>query len=253
MSDAVLRILFILLLSVSSLASATTVLVIHGTNPHMPFQRAIDGGLIRYGRGIDFFVEYLDTQRLPNVSDDVWSTYLSAKYELDQFDVVVGMNNSATEFVLNYRDTLFANAGLAVYSATDSFEIDAHDVMLTPDFQMAVVRNLAFARAHQPNLKKVVVIGEDTAFTNLVKDELEKNLQQSQITFEYWQDYSLANSIDQVANLAADTAIFYTAVFTEPSGRSVIPRHYIEQVAANTVTPIYVFLLKFHWGWSGRR
>lgn len=236
-----------LVLLLSGLTMASNVLVIHGTHSFLPYQRSIDDALIKHAQldDLQFFVEYLDVRRLGGLSEGFWLEYLQNKYVNVDFDAVVAINNGAARFVNKYRKSSFANIPLAIYSATQDIPVTSPDLLLTADFREAVVFNLQLALDHNPNLRHVSLLGSSTQATNIIADELQRQLRGTDIDYYRVEDISDQAVQEWLASLPKNSVIMYSAMFNDAQGRPIVPRNYIQSLAQKTNVPIYTHYSSF--------
>jgi signal transduction histidine kinase len=98
------------------------VLTIHAGPIDYPANRVLDAAirdalLSRPGYPIDYFSEYLEFDRFPEVeTSQALGEYIARKYRGRRIDLVIAVTNRSVQFVLENRRTLFPDAAIVVAS-----------------------------------------------------------------------------------------------------------------------------------------
>src|SRR6185436_17957151 len=93
------------------------VLTIHSGSQFFPPNPVVDSAIrdvliTRSDIPIDYFTEYIETDRFGPLASSALAEYIRRKYERHHIDVVIAITNYAFQFVLDHRD-LFPDAPIA--------------------------------------------------------------------------------------------------------------------------------------------
>jgi signal transduction histidine kinase len=190
------------------------------------------------------YYEPLDIQRFGNEQHwKITRNYFEEKYRGKQIDLVVVFGRSALDFILTYRSSLWPSApiifGLIDHANIEHSTLPANVTGITIDrnFEMAVTA----AKAIVPDLKRFVLVGG--SYENDV-DRSQYKLQQpsdfAQLKIIDYTSLPLAEVKLRVRELPDDSAIFYTALFKDLTGRRYVPEDALAAIAKTTNRPIVV-------------
>jgi signal transduction histidine kinase len=99
---------------------APTVLAIHGRSATFPATPVVNAAILDALRAnpavaVDYFTEYLESERLPQQAAPALRDHIRKKYQGRRVDVVIAINDAALRFTLEHRAELFPGAAI-VYS-----------------------------------------------------------------------------------------------------------------------------------------
>jgi len=169
-----------------------TVLTIHAGSQFFPANPVLDAAirevlLSRGGMPIDYYTEYIETDRFGPVASAALVDYVRRKYEGRHFDVVLAMTNYALQFVLENRDELFpgvpiAFAGIAVPGEAARRAASGIAVVRIGS---AYVETLKLALQLHPTTERVFVMARSASQENVdaVRAQLSAFSRQVQLTF----------------------------------------------------------------------
>jgi PAS domain S-box-containing protein len=161
------------------------------------------------------------------------------------FDVVIGVDNQALEFLVDNRSELFAGVPI-VFCSVDDYspemlkgEKNVTGVAGDLDFEGTI--NLA--RRLHPGLKHLLVLAnrslamESAAYARLARMIPEKFGDQFQI--EYWEDPKLSEVIKRAGSFAPDTVVFDMAFPADDAGKPLGVLSSTRKISEVLGLPIY--------------
>jgi signal transduction histidine kinase len=170
-----------------------TVLTIHAGSQFFPANPVLDAAIrevlmSRPGMPIDYYTEYIETDRFGPVASAALVDYVRRKYEGRHLDVVIAMTNYALQFVLEHRDELFPDvpivfAGIAV---PDESVRSAGGGIAVVRIGSAYVETLKLALQLHPSTERVFVMarsGNQQNVEDAVRAQLSVFSRQVQLTF----------------------------------------------------------------------
>ncbi len=239
---------------VASIHSATadtlarSILVLNQSEVSGPFYYQIFSGL-RAAVNADtsshttLYSENLDLSRFDGTEyQETLQRHLKEKYRDRPIGVVVAVGSATLELVLRWREELWPGTPI-VFAMVD--ESGFAQLKPPPDITGAVIKlrladTIAAARAVVPNLKRIVFVGDAW---------------DSQVVFRHWKDeiasvrdLSVTEIIgrtmrevrEQVAALPADSAIVYSAIYSDGKSTYYPPYAALALVAEKANRPILV-------------
>ena len=189
-------------------------------------QNITDGVLSVFGKNRDFnytyrfeYMNILDAD--PSGYPEIYRKRLGRLH----FDIVIGADNQALEFLVGNRAELFAGVPIVFCSVDDyspnmlNGETDITGVAGELDFEDTI----GLARRLHPGTKHLLVLTnrrlavESAAYATLARLIREKLSGQLQI--EYWEDPKLSEVIGRAGTFSPDTVIFDMAFLADDEGR----------------------------------
>ena len=167
-------------------------LTIHAGSQFFPANPVLDAAirdvlLSRAGMRVDYYTEYIETDRFGPVASAALVDYVRRKYEGRHFDVVLAMTNYALQFVLENREELFpgvpiAFAGIAI---PDEAARRAGSGIAVVRVGSAYVETLKLALQLHPSTERVFVMARSASQQNVdaVRAQLGVFSRQVQLTF----------------------------------------------------------------------
>jgi signal transduction histidine kinase len=226
-----------------------TILVIDQSDPSSPVSRPIRTAF-RSALNMNAFAVYttyyesLDIQRFGNEKYfGITRNYFDEKYRGKQIDLIVVFGRSALDFTLTYRSSLWPSAPI-VFGLIDHANIEhlmlpsnVTGVTIDRNFEMAVTA----AKLFVPDLKRLVLVG------GLYEDDVNrihyKNNQTSdtpQLEIIDLTGLPLAEVRSRVIGLPDDSALFYTALYKDLSGKQYVPEDVLAAITKMTNRPIVI-------------
>jgi PAS domain S-box-containing protein len=190
-------------------------------------QNITDGVLSVFAQSRDFtfsfrfeYMNILDAD--PSGYHEVYRRRLGGR----QFDLVIGADNQALEFLIANRSALFPGVPI-VFCSVDDFspgllkgERDITGVTGDLDFEGTI----ELARRLHPGMKHLLVLAnrglavESAAYARLARAVAEHRLG-DRVDIEYWEDPKLSAVIGRAGTFPRDTVVFDMAFLADDAGR----------------------------------
>jgi len=166
---------------------------------------------------------YMDTKRLytPEYLQKLREIY-RFRFHPGEFDVLIATDNNALDFLVNYRDEIFGPVPV-VFCGINDYEpalLKGQPGYTGVNERPDLAGNIDLIRRLQPNLKRLVIIEDDTPTGRRTHRQLERLLPR----YRQLLDIQLVSrlSMDEmqrlVAGLSDDCAVLYTTFFRDRTG-----------------------------------
>ena len=189
-------------------------------------QNLTDGALSVFAQSRDFRFNYrFEYMNILDADPSGYPEIYRRRLARRRFDVVIGADNQALEFLVANRSSLFAGVPI-IFCSVDDFsadtlkgQTDITGVTGELDFEGTI----DLARRLHPGMKHLLVLAnrqlaaESAAYARLERLIHEKFSDQLQI--EYWEDPKLSEVIARAGTLAADTVVFDMAFLADDAGK----------------------------------
>lgn len=246
----------LLLLSIVVTANAQdktasqTVLLLNSYHPQYAWTNQLTNGvidaLLYQVPPENIHVEYMDSRRF--VDDGVYSSHIKElliyKYQQYKPDVIITSDDHAYYFMLENRDSLFPDMPI-VFCGVNVF--DPNSLVGHKDITgilegMEVKGNLDLIKQLQPEVRRVILLGDTTGLgLRMVKRarEIQSYWYDQKVIFEIWDDFSMAELYEEVAQLSSDTAILLLAIHKDKLGQYFSFEKELKELARISTVPIY--------------
>lgn len=188
------------------------------------------------------YVENLDLSRFSGAPyEKAVETFLTDKYRDKPISVVVAVGSAALEFALRWRDELWPGTPI-VFAFVD--ETKAASLDLPPDVTGRTTRlrlrdMVSVARAIVPGLKQAVLVGDrletQTAFSSFAAELPSVSAALGVVDLT---GIPMADLRERLASLPADSAILYTAIYSDGRGTYFPPAIALQMIAEVANRPI---------------
>jgi signal transduction histidine kinase len=224
-----------------------TVVGIYWSTEDFPANRETDPGirealLSRTGARVDFFAEYLESDRFPEEqASQALRAEIRVKYANRRIDLVLANGDPALQFVIRHRAELFPGAPI-VFLGTDAGEVSGgHEI---PDSTGIVTRNgyvenFELALTLHPGTRHVFIIAQAPVIDleRLVRSELQALERRVQMT--YIHAASISDLIAAVKAVPAGSLIYYARYSQEAPGAILFPTDVARLIADASPVPVY--------------
>ncbi len=193
-----------------------------------------------------FLEAALDAGRLIGPDEEAaFAAYLGARFAQPAPDLVVGSARPAARFLVKYRESLFPRVPLLL-TAIDARV--APDAPLKPGDAMVASRidlRLAFEALLQalPDTRRIAIVLGATPLERYWRKEAERELAflAGRVSLVWLDGLSLAETMQRVAALPADSAVFYGLMVVDGAG---VPHERLDALAAlKRVAKVPIFSL----------
>ena len=187
---------------------------------------------------VDVYSEYIDVPRFPEPAyQDSFREYLRLKYSGHHLDLIVAVQDVASEFVARHRDELFAGTPV-VFAASEPPRIaNSTGVRVAVDLAGAV----DFATTLQPDLQELFIVNgastRDKVYEDLARAQLARFAHRLKLT--YLSSLTNDDLEKKVAALPDHSAIFYVLFYQDVDGENVDPLSFLDRIRSVANRPIY--------------
>jgi signal transduction histidine kinase len=227
-------------------AAPHTVLAIHWGPPDFPttplVNDAIKEALSSHDVPIDYFTEYLESDRVPAAeASQALAEYIRAKYRGRRIDVVFAVADPVLRFAIDHRRELFPDAGVVfsgVVSPTDQER--SSDAGVTGVLRgTAYGETLKIALDLHPDTEQVFVVARnrDNATIGSVRNELRGFSERVKLT--YMDQPTLSDLVSAVKALPPRSLVLFIWYLPDDPGFIPNSAQVVEQLARVSPVPIY--------------
>ena len=226
---------------------AKNVLIIHGGPEEFPGNPAFDAALRTTlfdhpTLQIAAYSEYLENEEFSEAAYASLRDYIHIKLQTIRPDLVIANTAPALQFVLRYRDELFPDVPVLFAAAGTPPAVTRGEVtgisgiLREPSHEETVELALNI----HPATTRLHVIAYAPAvegFEARVRSSLAPFAKRATITYAH--EPTLAEMLDTVRRLPADSLIFYVRYSPITKGRVIFPDELLPEIAAAAPVPIY--------------
>jgi signal transduction histidine kinase len=250
-----LRILILLFASLGTAVSALaeplppSVLIVSQWDPDLPFYAAWSSAFramlhATSAKPTSIYSEALDLSRFNSPThQENFRHYIQEKYREKNLGVIVAVGSSALEFTLRARPELSPTAPL-VFSVVDDATTAKlklpSDVTGTTIGQASLHDMVAIAQLLMPKLERVALVGESMGKTSIYRHFKDELPLLSPLGYIDLTGSPLEEVKKRVATLPENTAILYTAIFTDGAGNVLNPTAALSVIAEVANRPIVI-------------
>ena len=226
-----------------------SILVIDQSDPNSPISRPVRNA---FRSVLDsnpavartIYLEPLNTRRFNGAR--YWNiiyNYLKEKYRDKRIDLVVALGPTALNFISAYRSSLWPSTPI-VFGLVDDTVIpnltlppDTTGITVHRSFQMVVDA----AKVLVPELKRIALVGAPFADDiNRRQYDWELPYADPQLEIIDYTNLPMAEMKTCASKLPDHTALFYTAMFNDPSGKQYFPEEALTEIAEVAKGPIVI-------------
>jgi signal transduction histidine kinase len=193
--------------------------------------------------GLDFYSEYLDLARSRDPEYlHGFRDFLRVKYSGIVFDVVITMQETALDFVNEYRADLFPETPIVFLSTSTAIPKvpNGTGILAPPLFDGTV----DLAAALQPDLREVFVVtgagSIDRDYETAVRAALRRFESRLHVTF--LSALTMPEIQAKVASLPDRSAVFFVMVYRDGAGTNFHPLESLDEVARVANAPVYCWV-----------
>jgi PAS domain S-box-containing protein len=228
------------------------VLVIYSYHEGLPWERLIDDSLratlvSKSTEPIELNVEHADRIRYP---DDAYLKnfidLLRQKYSHPKMDIVIGIDDEATDILLKYGEELFPGVPIVFVTAErktlkrDSLKPNMTSLLWGADIQGTVDLICEML----PKTRQILVITGssfgDRAVQNLVRKTLRGGTNQLEI--KYLADITRKDLMQKVARLPENSVILYMQFSRDSEGKNFVPLEILSDISRKVNAPAFGIL-----------
>ena len=193
--------------------------------------------------GIDYYSEFIDRIRLSS-TDYVaaFREFLRLKYGAHRFDLVVTMDDSATDFLRQIRDDLFPATPVVFFSALRSPPRLPNSTGINAPLNLA--GTLALAAKLQPDVRRVFVVTDFVGPNRLYENTAREQFRQfeARLDVTYLTGLPTRELEARLTALPEHSIVYYLVVYRDGDNENFQPLAYLDRVAAIANAPTYCWV-----------
>lgn len=233
------------------------ILILNSYQYGMPWQTAVNQAILDNlalvpNKSFQYSVEHLDLEQYPT-DDHVQNllTLYQNKYQHQPFDIIITIDNAATDFAIEYGPAIFGDVpliflGPGLPEPTEQLRTTGVLSRIVPDegqVPSRFIQTIDLARQFHPDAQHIAVISGAAPLDLNYATQIWRGLANygEQYNFIDLTGLPMAELMAEVAHLPPQTIIFYTTVLVDGAGEPYIPRQVVADLAAATNAPIYSF------------
>ena len=233
----------------SDLASKK-VLILHSFAYAQPVYKIIDAALIEsfVSSGLNFnnlYFEFLDLARNPGQKyRNELINIFRQRYQGRKFDLAVALHQQSLEFLIKEGQSFYPEGPIICILGDPVPDIEHSDSkrpLIYLPFSIDVTSTIKAIFALQPDTQKIVVIAGsapmDRRFLDLVQAALKA--WKGKLDVEVIPPLPLDEILKKVAHLPTKTAILYTNVAADSTGKTYMPRDVARMISRSANVPVF--------------
>jgi len=235
-------------LAQSDLASKK-VLILHSFAYAQPAYKIIDASLQEafVASGLDFnnlYFEFLDLARNPGPEyRHEMAEIFRQKFKGRKLDLVLALHQEALQFLLKEGRDVYPEGPIIsiLGDVTFSEYSDPKRPLIHLPFTVDIISTVKAIFSLQPDTRKIVVIAGSSALDRRFEDVVMTKLTawKPDLDVESIPPLPLAEILKKVANLPAGTAILYTTVYADSTGKTYMPTDAARMICATANAPVF--------------
>ena len=231
----------------ASAAHGKTALVLHSYYKGYRWtddeDRGIESVLLPALGPANVYVEYMDSKRFYGQDSlEQFPEVYRRKFKYHHFDVIVGSDNNAFDFLRQYRDELFPGTPV-VFCGVNYFQesdLQGHRRFTGVSEEADVKDTLDVALRLHPLTRHLYVVNEISETGRTVHDELVKLMPlYTRVDFSFLEDAAMPDILSTLRSLPPDSLVFYSFFSHDKAGRYFEYNESAAAVAAASKAPVY--------------
>ncbi len=232
----------------SSDLAAKRVLILHSFAFAQPVYKIIDQSLMESftAAGLNFnnlYFEFLDLARNPGQKyRNELANIFRQKYQGRKFDLVVAVHQGALEFALKEGQDVYPEGPIiCILGDLEIEHSDSKRPLIYLPFSIDAISTAKQIFSLQPDTRKILVIAGsapvDQRFGNIVESQLKA--WRSSLKVELTRPMPINEILKMVADLPPKTAILYTNVAADSTGKTFMPRDVVRMISRSANAPVF--------------
>jgi signal transduction histidine kinase len=191
------------------------------------------------GEPIDYYAEYIDLARFPDKRYQTsFREFMLSRYREQQLDLVIALQDTALEFVVQNRSLLFPDAPIVFIATSGSLRVsNSTGLVALAEFG----QTLTLAMALQPDINHVSVVVGNSAPDKVLESQARSQFRgfEDRLSFSYLSGLTADEVERRVAMLPDRSLVFYLLFYQDGAGENFHPLDYLDRVALVANAPIY--------------
>jgi signal transduction histidine kinase len=199
--------------------------------------RLLEDGL--NGR-IDYYSEFIDPQRFAEPRyQTTLSEFLRLKYRDRRFDLVLAIDDGATNFVAEHRDVFSGSPPVVFFASSRGVGKPADSTGVIAEINLA--GTVSLASSLDPDLRHLfVVIGAEKSDESFARTaQAQFRVFEPRVEFTYLAGLPTSALAERLRALPAHSAVYYLSVGRDGGGNYVHPLHYLDTIVGAANAPTY--------------
>lgn len=225
------------------------ILVLHSYHSEMPWVKLEEQGIkaaFQNDKQALLYFDYMDTKQniAPGYLDNLYRFY-EQKYKEKKFDAVIVTDDAAYNFVLAYQQQLFPFTPVIFCGVNYFKEGDIQDnkwvTGIVEDIDLkGTIETALFL---EPQVKKIVVVNDETAVGKANKQLLEAVMPEfaEKIQFIFLEKAAMSEVLEQVENLSDDTVVLLMTFNVDKDNMIFSYEEAGGLIAEKSKVPVYCF------------
>ena len=223
-----------------------TILTLYWSSESFPGTQVLDAVIEevvrRYPKRIDYFAEYLESDRFPDEDASLaFADYIHRKYRGRQIDVVIAVTGVALQFVLRHRTDLFPDAPIvfSAFGPPDAGISGSEHGLTGVLYGNGVGETLQMMQRLHPSCERIFYVAEssDAVWRESIRTQLREAGQQ--VELKEIDETSIAKLVAAIKAVPANSLILYVRYSQEDAGNVVFPSQAGALVAQASPVPVY--------------
>lgn len=225
------------------------ILVLHSYHSEMPWVKLEEQGIksvFQQEKQAILSFDYMDTKYniTPGYLDSLY-TFYEQKYKGKKFDAVIVTDDAAYDFAVAYQQKLFPLTPIIFCGVNYFDEADIKDKEWVTGIieDVDIKSTIDVALSLQPQVKKVVVINDETAVGKANKQLLENIMPafKERVQFVFLEKMAMSEVLEQVATLSDDTIVLLMTFNVDKNDTIFSYEESGDLIGAKSRVPIYCF------------
>jgi len=195
----------------------------------------------RTGGRLAMYLESADVSRFPGADLSLgFDQWLQRKYADKKIDLIIASANLPLERVLSWRTSVWKGAPLVIglLDPARAARLPAEPGVSALLWVPSVDRTMELVRTAFPSTQKILLVG-GSDYGDLAGELIRQQLEaRSGMEVVDTGRRPVAELEDYVTSLAGDTAVFYTAVYSDSAGQGYQPRQVLALLSKRSSRPI---------------
>jgi signal transduction histidine kinase/CheY-like chemotaxis protein len=230
-------------------ADAPRVLVLNSYHPQYAWTEALVRGVreeLAYLPAENLFIEFMDARRM--VDDDAYLRLLvddyAHKYRRFPPDVIISSDDSALEFLLAHRESLFPDVPIVFCGINSRTVVELEGVPNTTGILegLEVAGNLALIERLHPEATRVVLLADRTSLGQgmlRIARQVIPRFEREGLRIEVWDDFTLTELHERVAAVDPGTVFLLLAIHEDRAGHYFSFDEHLPPLTDVSRVPIY--------------
>jgi signal transduction histidine kinase len=225
------------------------ILVLHSYHSEMPWVKLEEQGIksvFQQEKQAVLFFDYMDTKYniTPGYLDSLYKFY-EQKYKGKKFDAVIVTDDAAYDFAVAYQQELFPLTPIIFCGVNYFDEADIKDKEWVTGIieDIDIKSTIDVALSLQPQVRKIVVINDETAVGKANKQLLENIMPafKERVQFVFLEKMAMSEILEQVAALSDDTIVLLMTFNVDKNDTIFSYEESGDLIGAKSRVPIYCF------------